>query len=289
MLLLDLVPALALCDPEEDKLSAKTPPLPDADDIEVELIAELEPDAKLPVDLAPDQDVYDPRRGNPSMADLLKDQTAADADVTAAAATASDQKTRQGESPSELPVLGELDESECSASQPVVMGNITWTGERKQTMEGMGGSMVFYTNWLTFHPNKNAIYKAIYSELQPSILRLRNSWDSPNVWQSVNDILAVDQELVAEANKRLPNRKPKVLLTSWSPPAFLKSNGVLGGLGNSALIKDNMTDQFVYDRLAAFWVDGLAAYKAVGIEPKYIAMNEPDWQAPFDSSSGKGR
>lgn len=69
-----------------------------------------------------------------------------------------------------------------------------------------------------------------------------------------------------------------------SPPASLKQNGVLAGTGNSNLVKGNDTDLFVYDLLAKFWVDGLAAYADVGIKPKFIGMNEPDYQAVFDSA-----
>jgi hypothetical protein len=131
---------------------------------------------------------------------------------------------------------------------------------------------------------KKDMYDAIFGELQPSILRMRNSWDSPNQWQDVNNIMSVDEELFREAKARLGKRVPKVMLTSWSPPARLKESGVLGGAGNSVLVKGNKTNQFVYDELARFWVDGLAAYAARGIAPKFIAMNEGDYQAAFDSS-----
>lgn len=49
-------------------------------------------------------------------------------------------------------------------------------------------------------------------------------------------------------------------------------------------MKGNDTDLFVYDLLAKFWLDGLAAYANVGIKPKFIGMNEPDYQAVFDSA-----
>lgn len=71
-------------------------------------------------------------------------------------------------------------------------------------MEGTGGSMVFYTNWLTFHSNKEKIYGALFTELQPSILHLHNVWESPTAFQNVKkNVLAVDEELAAEAHGRL--------------------------------------------------------------------------------------
>jgi hypothetical protein len=148
----------------------------------------------------------------------------------------------------------EDDEGECTAGQPVRIGNVTWSGSRKQTMEGIGASLVFYTNWITNHKNKAEIYDIIFGEMKPTILRMRNSWDCPNQFQTVNDILKTDSELFREATKRLSRRAPKVLLTSWSPPASLKENRLLLGTGNSVLIKGNKTDQFVYDKLADFWV-----------------------------------
>lgn len=238
-LLLALAPVIAVG-------HSKNETIPKAEDIDVGKIAELNSDEKLPVELAPDQNISDPRRGNPSMSDLSRGDIAPEADFIDS--NTPDAKTRHGSATSDQAgsfELGELAESECSASQPIVMGNITWSGNTQQTMEGLGGSIVFYTGWSTQHPNKEAIYDAVFSELQPTILRLRNSWNSPSIWESVDQIIAVDSELVAEANKRLPDRKPKIMLTSWSPPAFLKQNGILGGTGNSALIKDNMTDRFV--------------------------------------------
>lgn len=77
--------------------------------------------------------------------------------------------------------FGEEDnEGKCTTGQPVRIGNVTWTGTRRQTMEGIGASLVFYTNWITEHKHKQEIYDKIFGEMKPSILRMRNSWDSPS-------------------------------------------------------------------------------------------------------------
>lgn len=72
----------------------------------------------------------------------------------------------------------------------------------------------------------------------------------------------MDAELFGAAQTRLVGREPKVLLTSWSPPAILKENGILSGTGNSVLVKGNDTDLFVYDLLAKFWVVRLKQSRA---------------------------
>lgn len=170
----------------------------------------------------------------------------------------------------ELDFVDDEDDTECSENQVVRLGNVTMDiSITHQRMEGIGASLVFYTNFLTFHPYKDEIYDAIFGEIKPTVLRMRNSWDSPNRWQSVEDILDVDEELFKASKQRLPERVPKVLLTSWSPPAALKKNGLLVGTKpDAALIKDNDTHQYVYDLLADFWVDGIAAYKRRGIHPR---------------------
>ena len=45
-----------------------------------------------------------------------------------------------------------------------------------QTIQGFGASIAYYENWLTAHPNNEAIYEAIFGDLGIDILRLRNTY-----------------------------------------------------------------------------------------------------------------
>jgi glucuronoarabinoxylan endo-1,4-beta-xylanase len=69
-------------------------------------------------------------------------------------------------------------------------------------------------------------------------------------------------------------------MSSWSPPAALKSTGdeKKGG----TLAREN--GKFVYDRFAQYWADSLPAYKKVGIVPTWVSIqNEPDWKADWET------
>ena len=69
-------------------------------------------------------------------------------------------------------------------------------------------------------------------------------------------------------------------MSSWGPPAFLKSNGTTGNGGT--LIQTN--GGFAYTQFANYWYDSLLWYKTNGIVPTYISIqNEPDFAASWDS------
>jgi len=70
-----------------------------------------------------------------------------------------------------------------------------------------------------------------------------------------------------------------MLLSSWSPPAELKTtNSVSGG----TLKQQN--GQFVYQQFGQYWYDSLQRYRKLGIIFTYISMqNEPNYNATWDS------
>jgi glucuronoarabinoxylan endo-1,4-beta-xylanase len=66
-------------------------------------------------------------------------------------------------------------------------------------------------------------------------------------------------------------------MSSWSPPAYLKSNGVTKGTTRGTLARD-AAGAFRYTDFATWWGSGLAAYAARGVRPDYISIqNEPDF------------
>lgn len=136
-----------------------------------------------------------------------------------------------------------------------------------QTLEGFGSAIAWYNSYVTEHPNKLEIYDAMFNGLGLDILRLRNQYrDDPNFDYE-------DSEIVRMANASL-GHPIKILLCSWSPPANLKSNN---NLNQGTLIKEN--GAYVYSKFADYWYNALAAYKAKGIVPDYISIqNEPDYE-----------
>ena len=154
-----------------------------------------------------------------------------------------------------------------------------------QTLEGFGASIAWYQNYLTAHPNKEEVIDLLFKDLGIDIYRFRNQYNRDQGF-------AEDIEIIRMVEASL-GRPIKLMLSSWTPPADLKQNGVLNG---GTLIKKN--GQFAYDEFAAYWYDSLVELGKNGIYPDYISIqNEPDYEntgwetcifRPVESSSYPG-
>jgi glucuronoarabinoxylan endo-1,4-beta-xylanase len=77
-------------------------------------------------------------------------------------------------------------------------------------------------------------------------------------------------------------------MSSWSPPAYLKSNGQTrpprGSVGDTATpgtLKQS-DGAYAYSDYADWWVKALVEYAAQGVVPDYISIqNEPDFYTPW--------
>jgi glucuronoarabinoxylan endo-1,4-beta-xylanase len=71
-------------------------------------------------------------------------------------------------------------------------------------------------------------------------------------------------------------------MSSWSPPAYLKSNGMTkppSGSGTPGTLSQN-GGGYAYADFGDWWVRSLQAYAAQGVVPDYISIqNEPDFYA----------
>lgn len=164
----------------------------------------------------------------------------------------------------------EVSTAMVSPSNPNAVVNASVT---HQEIKGFGASVAWYRTWVTKHPNKSEIYDLIFDGLGLDILRLRNTY------RYQDNFTPPDQEIVQKAEESL-GHPIDVLITSWSPPADLKSNNNTEDGGTL----DRKGGDFVYDSFAQYWRDSLEAYKSVGIEPTYISIqNEPDYEATWES------
>ncbi len=140
-----------------------------------------------------------------------------------------------------------------------------------QTVEGIGGGIVYYLDWIAKHRNCEAIYDTVYNGLGLTGLRIGNWAQEPDA------DLTFDSLIVAAGKKRLGDNF-FVDMTSWTAPASLKSNGKLeatGGKSNVSLKKE--FGGFVYDKFGQWWKRSLEQYRRVGIYPDYVSLqNEPD-------------
>ena len=145
-----------------------------------------------------------------------------------------------------------------------------------QTIEGLGGATAFYAGWITAHPYKQEIYTNAFAGLNLSMLRLGDWYRYPATLAGFDSAAT---EIVANGNRVLGHPVP-VYMSSWSPPAFLKSNGQVANGGT--LIYTN--GSFAYTNFAQYWYDSIQAYRSNGVNLTWISIqNEPDFVAGYDS------
>jgi glucuronoarabinoxylan endo-1,4-beta-xylanase len=131
-----------------------------------------------------------------------------------------------------LGIWGVLIGAPCARAQDAAVTVNTATSF--QTIEGFGGAIAFYNGWVTAHPYKEEIYEQAFGGLNRSMLRLAN-------WFRYQGTANFDPEAAefTAAASRILGRPVPILMSSWSPPAFLKSNGEVGHGGTLASIGAN--------------------------------------------------
>ena len=145
-----------------------------------------------------------------------------------------------------------------------------------QTIEGLGGAAAFYESWIPAHPYQLEIYTNAFAGLNLSMLRL-GDWYRYQTPLAGFDSAAT--EIVSNASRVL-GHPVSVYMSSWAPPAFLKSNGQTGNGGTLAMTNGG----FAYTNFAQYWYDSINAYKSNGVSLTWMSIqNEPDWPASYDS------
>jgi glucuronoarabinoxylan endo-1,4-beta-xylanase len=92
-------------------------------------------------------------------------------------------------------------------------------------------------------------------------------------------MMATSAEIIQAAEASI-GHPIKIMISSWSPPAYLKSNAstVRGTLAR------HPGGGYKYSEFAKWWADSLDAYERHGIDVNYVNIqNEPDWLASHDS------
>lgn len=148
-----------------------------------------------------------------------------------------------------------------------------------QTVQGLGGNLVFYEEYFTKHPNKQAIYDTIFEGLGTSAIRIGN-WA-----QDLNADLSSQAELVREAKQRMGD-DILVIMACWTAPPSLKANDKLTGTDNwiKGTLKKGDDGKFLYWQYGDWWRKSLERYQAYGVFPDYVSIqNEPDMDATYES------
>ncbi len=144
-----------------------------------------------------------------------------------------------------------------------------------QELEGFGAA----AGWHEFEiegmpqPDRDSLYDTVFVELGLDIYRVRNSYDYDSGY------LGRSAQIIVDGKERNPSLK--VMNSSWSPPDYLKSNGLLEG---GTLVKDPTDPNnsapyyYAYKKFAQWWADSLVAWESNGVVADYINIqNETDF------------
>jgi len=162
------------------------------------------------------------------------------------------------------------------ANLPVAATVTLSPAERHQRLEGFGASVAWYLDKITVHP-PSGLDDLLFRDLGLDILRLRN------LYQRTDDSegsLAQEVEILQRATRSL-GHPPKIMISSWAPPAALKADHREKCHENKdcTLIREN--GRFAYDKFADYWHDSLVKYAALGIAPDWVSIeNEPSFIPP---------
>src|SRR5690606_16559853 len=145
--------------------------------------------------------------------------------------------------------------------------------ERFQTLEGFGAGIGWYQDRLVGNVS-DAVYELLFPELGLDILRLRNRFERSD---RTDGNLGEEAEIAERATLALGHR-PRLMLSSWSPPAALKANGKERCSNNPNCTLAKRDGKFVYDAFADWWLRALDRYAELGLTPDFLSLqNEPDF------------
>jgi glucuronoarabinoxylan endo-1,4-beta-xylanase len=154
------------------------------------------------------------------------------------------------------------------------------TGTTHQTLVGFGAAAAYHPEYLADRQlDGDDIYNVLFSDLGLDILRLANWYQNQSTMGTTSSSPFTDGaavRIVQSATAAL-GHPPLLLMSSWTPPGYLKNTGVTKGPMRGTL-SQNAAGGYDYAQFSEWWVNALTAYAAQGIHPDYISLqNEPDF------------
>ncbi len=145
-----------------------------------------------------------------------------------------------------------------------------------QTLDGFGAAGAWGEGTLTTlggsHPE---IYDILFGDLGLDIYRLRNAYNEDGGAGYMDKSGQIINAAAASLGHPI-----KILISAWSPPDNLKSNGDTNNGGTLIGGPNN----YNYTGLADWWAESIAAWSGYGVNAGYISLqNEPDYAATWDS------
>jgi O-glycosyl hydrolase len=164
----------------------------------------------------------------------------------------------------------------------------------RQPIYGFGGSQTYNGDLLAGFANREAVYRALFADLNLDILRLRNYYNYDGLednFEAKTREFAMAARRWSDPQKRAGKGPVRLMFTSWSPPASLKSNRLVSGRSDgtdkgleNATLRRNPDGRYAYGEFADWWLASLQKFKELtGGYPDYIALqNELDLSVPYE-------
>jgi glucuronoarabinoxylan endo-1,4-beta-xylanase len=168
---------------------------------------------------------------------------------------------------------------------PVNVSIAVDTSVTHQTLAGFGAATAYQSYLLAGRTDD--IFQVLFVDSGLDILRLGNWYQNQGTTDTTtafSDTNAV--QIVEKASAARGGTPPKLLMSSWTPPAYLKSNGVTRPpFGSGASVPAGTLIQngggYAYADFGDWWARSLEAYAAQGIVPDWVSIqNEPDFFTP---------
>jgi glucuronoarabinoxylan endo-1,4-beta-xylanase len=146
-------------------------------------------------------------------------------------------------------------------------GNINTTVGH-QVLDGFGASGSWYEGDVVTYGNSHPeIYNILFRDLGLDIYRIRNTYNIDSTY------ISNTATIISNGNATM-GRPLRIMNTSWSPPASLKSND---STRQGTLAKDGYGN-YRYADFAQWWRDSLTAWTTAGVTTYYVNMqNEPNF------------
>lgn len=149
-----------------------------------------------------------------------------------------------------------------------------------QTIDGFGAAYTWYAERLLQKTGSEEALDALFSDAKMTILRLKNEYEYYMEDGASNTSTMLKYYKEARNRAAEYGEAPIVLLSCWSPPAYLKENNDITG---AATLKKDENGQYCYDEYADWWVESISYYRSKGIQIDYVSIqNECDFAATYD-------
>lgn len=170
----------------------------------------------------------------------------------------------------------------CRATPEVTLSVALDPSAQYQELIGFGASLAYDEGLIVAHPEKEALFDAMFAESGVDIIRMGNHQPDGGA-----GALDATREIVDAARERL-GREPILFMTAGSPPATLKANAnrYCSNLDPDCTLVRDGAGQFDYAAYAEYWRSSLEAYALVGIEPDFVSIqNNANWIPEGDGAA----